>query len=80
MGKIYDYNGIEIVIYTNDHNPPHVHVTVGDKCELKVELRTKAIHLVSGKLPNTKVLKMIMEEIEDNRKEIGQTWRKYHGN
>ncbi len=60
MPIIYEYLGILIGFYTNDHEPIHIHATYGNAV-IKVVLHTKdgkvyrtTYHKVTGKFPSAK--------------------------
>ena len=79
MTKMFEYGGIIIYVYPNDHDPVHCHAFI-DGAELRVFLPGFEMELKNGKMPNSSILKKIKEAVEDNRNVIGKEWRKFHGN
>lgn len=69
MGRIIRYNGISIYYYPGDHNPPHLHVYVGEE-EFTISLNER---LIDGKaLSSTiKLVNMILDlNMDEIKKEI----------
>lgn len=79
MAKIFEYGGITICVYPNDHSPIHCHVFVGES-ELRVFLPEYNFELKAGKTPNMATLKKVLEAVKNNRNLIGKEWRRFHGN
>ena len=50
MPTIIKEDGFRIVIWPNDHLPPHVHVFKGN-AEVKIELVEPKVFSVEGKIP-----------------------------
>lgn len=84
MPKLYEYLGLVIFFYSNEHEPVHVHARY-QGCESKieiilkegtvVELRTKA---VTGKRPlSTPQLRDFEELVGKLADEIVQSWISY---
>jgi len=81
MPKLYEYFGLIILFYSNDHRPIHVHGKYQGK-ESKAEFiivggEVKEIRIlpVRGKEPlDTKELKKFRTLIEHFKKEIVQKW------
>ncbi len=80
MPTILRVRGLRVVIYMNDHRPPHVHI-LGQRREAKVALgaegeRPSVVYnegLSRGELADALV------EIDRNRGLLMQRWREIHG-
>ena len=80
MTKMFEYGGIAIFVYPNDHDPVHCHAFVNG-INLRVFLPSYRIEKVcEGKMPNVTVLKRVVEAVKENRNIIGKEWRRFHGN
>lgn len=75
MVTVLRQHGMRFVIYTADHEPPHVHV-YGDG-EARVDIVTLKV-LTQGGMSDRDV-RRAAQVIEANRQLFLQTWRKYHG-
>ena len=75
--KVGSINDLNIIIYSNDHNPPHFHVISKDK-SIDVKFTIKNCELISGDLNsknmkkvlafyNSPKTKIIMEKIWDKK-------------
>ena len=84
MPKLYEYLGITIFFYSNEHEPIHVHGRHGN-CESKIEIILKdgvvrglKLQKVSGKKPlpsvQSKHFKKLVTVLAD---EITQSWINY---
>jgi hypothetical protein len=84
MPKLYEYLGIIIFFYSNEHEPIHVHGRYGD-CESKIEIFIKngivqglKLQNVTGKKPlptvQSKHFKKLATVLAD---EIVQNWVNY---
>ena len=80
MPTILRFRGLRVVIYTNDHWPPHVHV-IGPGREAKVALGAEGQHpsLVSNEGLSREQLARALVEIDRNRDLLMQRWREIHG-
>lgn len=67
--------GLRFVIYTADHEPPHVHV-YGDG-EARIDIETLKV-LTQGKMSDRDVRRAVAV-IEEKQELFRDTWRKYHG-
>lgn len=84
MPKIYEYLGILIYFYSNEHEPIHVHARKGDN-ESKAEFIIKEgiiteikIRQVKGLTPlNTNELKIFKEFLEVFSEKVVQKWIDY---
>lgn len=75
MVTVLRQHGMRFVIYTADHEPPHVHV-YGDG-ETRIDIATLKV-LTQGGMSDRDV-RRAAEVIETNRQLFRETWRKYHG-
>ncbi len=66
---------MRFVVYTADHEPPHVHV-YGDG-EARIDIETLKV-LTQGGLSDRDVRRAV-EVIADNQPLFLRTWRKFHG-
>ncbi len=84
MPKLYEYLGLVIFFYSNEHEPIHVHAQYGD-FESKIEifildgaLKSLRLKTVSGRQPlpakHLKNFKYLTEKLAD---EIVQSWINY---
>ena len=84
MPKLYEYLGIVIFFYSNEHEPIHVHGRYGE-CESKIEIilkdgivQTLKLQKVPGKKPlplaQSKNFKKLTTVLAD---EIVQSWINY---
>jgi ribonucleotide monophosphatase NagD (HAD superfamily) len=72
--------GLSIVIYSNDHAPPHVHV-IGQNAEAKIALGSRyerASILVNSGLSRAQLAKALTE-IDRNEALLRRRWREIHG-
>jgi hypothetical protein len=75
MVTVLRQHGLRFVIYTADHEPPHVHV-YGDG-EARVDILTLEV-LTQGRMSDRDVRRAVTV-IEANWQLFQETWRKYHG-
>ena len=75
MVTVLRLHGLRFVVYTADHEPPHVHV-YGDG-EARIDIETLKV-LTQGGMSDRDV-RRAAEVIEANRQLFLETWRKYHG-
>ena len=76
MPTIIKQDGFRIVIWPNDHLPPHIHVFKGD-AEVKIELVEPRIFNVEGKISNKDLAKALSLVIE-HQVELLKKWKKIH--
>lgn len=75
MVTVLRQHGLRFVIYTADHEPPHVHV-YGDG-EARIDIVTLKV-LTQGGMSDRDIRRAVAV-IEANRQLFQETWRKYHG-
>jgi hypothetical protein len=68
MPTILRVDGYEIVIYLDDHPPPHVHV-FAHGCEAIVYLNC----------PRSRELKAILKVVGNHRERLCAMWKEIHG-
>lgn len=80
MATIFRVRGLRVVIYSNDHWPPHVHV-VGPDREARIELcgQGKPPSLVTNNGLSRSQLTAALVEIAQHRELLLQRWREIHG-
>ena len=76
MPTIIRQDGFRIVIYTNDHLPPHVHIFKND-AEVKIELVEPRVFSVEGKIGNKELAKAFNLVIK-HQVELLEKWREIH--
>ena len=77
MPTIVRQDGFRVVIFPDDHSPPHVHVFKGG-AEVRIELADKPIVLsVEGKIGNKDLVKALNLVIA-NQCELLEKWREIH--
>ena len=79
MHTIFRQDGFRVVIYTDDHEPPHVHVLKGET-EVKIDLGSAMILptviLLRGKRNDARKALQIVTECQT---ELLEAWRTIHG-
>lgn len=77
MPTVWTKGKLRIVLRTrNEHNPPHVHASLGDK-SASIEIRTLKVTANTGfNLPD---LNEIAEVIELHQEHWLELWEQYHG-
>ena len=70
MPEISRFLGIVILMYFDDHNPPHFHVKYND---FRAIISINDLLLVEGKLP-PRVLGLVIEWAELHKKELIENW------
>ena len=71
MPEISRFLGIVIVMYYNDHAPPHFHARYGSS-EIRVNIETGEI--LSGKFPR-RAQHLVLEWLELHRAEMLEDWK-----
>lgn len=75
MVTVLRQHGMRFVIYTADHEPPHVHVY--GEGEARIDIVSLVV-LTQGGMSDRDVRRAVAV-IEENRKLFMETWRRYHG-
>ena len=70
MPIISKFYGIKILMFYDDHNPPHFHVKYG---EYHARIIINNLEIIEGELSN-RALKMVMEWAKLHKGEIAQDW------
>lgn len=80
MATIFRVRGLRVVIFSNDHGPPHVHV-IGPDGEAKIALGHEGARatLVSSNGFSPALLAEALTEIDRNQALLAQRWRDIHG-
>lgn len=83
MPKILELRGIRLVIFPNDHEPPHVHA-IGADWHVKMTLgngeesRPRLLEIKYGN-PKKRDLRNALELTHEHSSALWNTWRKLHG-
>jgi hypothetical protein len=80
MPTILRFRGLRVVIYTNDHWPPHVHV-IAPEAQAKIalgEARQRPFVLLNEGL-SRRQLAWALTEIDRNRELLLTRWREIYG-
>jgi hypothetical protein len=68
-----------IVVYPNDHSPPHVHIIGSGHAKFLIGNTPDAVILLENEGVPARDLRRIAEVIIDRHHECLDGWRKYHG-
>lgn len=71
MPTIKDFGGYKIVIYAEDHNPPHVHV-IGPDFQAKVRISDAVV--IAGAIPSSR-RREALSWIEAKKDLLMEKWR-----
>lgn len=75
MGTIFVFRNIRIVIYTRDHEPPHIHA-ISPKGEAKIDL--KSLDCFYSRGYSEKDIKMILKYISEKKDILMEAWNDIH--
>ena len=75
MGTVFRYRDVRIIIRTNDHSPPHVHVIRGD-AEAKIYILSREIHFSHGFTKND--LRRITHFLAEQQETLMEAWDAIH--
>ena len=79
MPTLFRQDGFRVVIYTDDHEPPHVHVLKGEtevKIDLGSETKPPTVIFLRGKRSEAKgALALVI----DRQINLLEAWRTIHG-
>ena len=80
MATIFRVMGLRVVIYSNDHWPPHVHV-IGPDREARIALGDVGRHpsVLTNEGLSRRQLAAALIAIDANRSMLLQRWREIHG-
>ena len=70
MPTIAIVDGVVVVIYPNDHDPPHIHASYG---EYECKMTIVGAKLMGGELPKSK-LKLLRRWLVLHHKEVSFAW------
>ena len=79
MPTLFRQDGFRVVIYTDDHEPPHVHVLKGEtevKIDLGSETKPPTIVFSRGKRSDAK---QALALVIDRQTNLLEAWRTIHG-
>ncbi len=81
MPTLFRLGSYRVMVFFNDHHPPHVHV-MGPDGHAKFELGATPndVALVESDGIRTATLRQIAAAIIDRRQECLENWEKHHGN
>lgn len=75
MGTIFIFRNIRIVIYSNDHLPPHIHAISPDG-EAKIDLDSLECFFSRGY--TRRDLKMILNFVAEKKEVLQEAWDEIH--
>lgn len=78
MPTILDLFGLLFLIYTREHQPPHVHVRSNDG-EAKFKVPKEEVTLIENRRMKPKDLKLAESILEANKEYEVEQWVKIHG-
>ena len=80
MPTILRFRGLRVVIYVNDHRPPHVHI-VGPGREARIALGDEREHpwLMTNEGLSRRQVEAALRKVSENRDLLIQRWREIHG-
>lgn len=80
MPTVYRQDGFEFRIYTNDHDPPHVHVfKAGGQVKIAIgDEKTAPSVLLRKGMSNKDAVKAVLS-VDQNQEHFLESWRKYYG-
>jgi len=76
MPTVHREHGLSFVIYTDDHPPPHLHVTGRGTAKVALE---PAVALVSSRGLSRADAKRILDVIGSHRSAMLEAWSRIHG-
>ena len=72
MPKVGSVRGINVIIFYEDHPPPHVHVRHGDH---KAKLALESLEVLDGSLPPSQ-LKILRKWVINNIQDLEDNWER----
>jgi hypothetical protein len=79
LATLFRIGGYRIVVYSNDHRPPHVHVVGEGHARLELGKTADDVRLTEQDGVSPRDLRRIVREIIARHSECLAGWRKYHG-
>lgn len=80
MPTIFTIGKLRIVIYPNDHDPPHVHVIAPDgNAKVRIGTAHRKPSVVFNDGVSLASLPKALIAIDERRDELQKAWRKHHG-
>jgi hypothetical protein len=70
MPEISRFYGIIILMYFDEHNPPHFHARYGSE---KVAIEVASLRVLEGKLPS-RALGLVVEWASQHQEELMMNW------
>jgi hypothetical protein len=78
MVTVHRFDSLRFVIYSNDHDPAHIHV-LGAGREAKIQLVGEGPHLIWQVGFSPADLRRVMQEVRAERFRLLQRWKDLHG-
>jgi hypothetical protein len=80
MVTVFRVRRFRIVIFSNDHRPPHVHA-IGPDCEARIALGEQGEHptLMGNEGLTRAELEAVLVEVDEQIELLRQRWREIHG-
>lgn len=81
MGVVYSLDAIRFIIYTNDHDPPHIHIkNTANDFELKVEIKSREFEIKKNekRFLKANLISKILKVVEENEQLFTDKWNEYH--
>lgn len=72
MPRICEFNGIVIVMYRRENDPPHFHAIYG---EYQALVGIDPIRVIKGRLPG-RVRAVVLARAESHQDELSANWRR----
>jgi hypothetical protein len=79
MPTLLQCRGYRIVIFSNDHGPPHVHVLNDGSATIAVGKGIDDLRVVRANGIPRRMHRVILEQIIEQREAILQAWNDIHG-
>jgi hypothetical protein len=80
MPTVMTINGMRVVIYPNDHRPPHVHVIAAEgSAVINLNCPNGCPSLRENHGLSRAQLRQILEEIDGNLTNLCNAWQRIHG-
>ena len=76
MGTIFIYRNMRVMIFANDHRPPHVHVIAPGA---RAVFNLYGIELVRSTGFDTRAINKIESFLTEKRLELMEAWHEIHG-